>query len=86
VLTAGLVEHDAMARHLRRILAKAPTLPVYARTRLSDADVLTYITQQRRVDVNVSRSRLLAELRASGRACEQQRFADLFATATGGGG
>lgn len=82
LLRAGLIDHEAMRRHLQRVLAKAPAMPVYARRRLTDDQVRTYIRQQRKRDVTLSRSRLLADLRDAGMACEQQRFADLFADAT----
>lgn len=81
VLIAGLSDHAAMSEHLRRQLAAAPTLISYGRRRLSDDDVLAFIRQRLTVDPNVSHTRLLRELRASGSACEQARFGDLFTTA-----
>lgn len=81
LLAAGLSDHVAMTDRLRGQLATAPALTVYERRRLTDEDVLAFIHTHRTSDPNVSRTRLLRELRASGRACEQARFGDLFRTA-----
>lgn len=83
LLRAGLTDHDAMQRHLRRMLAKAPALPIFTRRRLTDAQIIRYIRQRRQRQPTVSRSRLLTELRQAGMACEQARFADLFNAAIG---
>lgn len=85
LLRTGLTDHEAMSRHLRQMLAAAPSLPVYARRRLSDDEVLSFIRDRRRSGTCVSRTGLLRELRDAGMACEQSRFADLFSTATGEG-
>jgi hypothetical protein len=82
LLTTGLTDHDAMSRHLRSRLTAAPDLPIYQRRRLVDDEVITFIRTRREADANVSRTSLLRELRDGGKACEQARFADLFATAT----
>lgn len=81
LLAAGLSDHAAMHDRLDKQLAAAPALTVYERRRLTDEDVLAFIHARRASDPTVSRTRLLRELRASGRACEQARFADLFTTA-----
>jgi hypothetical protein len=81
LLAAGLSDHVAMADRLRQQLAAAPALMVYERCRLTDDDVLAFIQARRATDPNVSRTRLLRELRTSGKACEQARFGDLFTTA-----
>ena len=81
ILTAGLSDHAAMSEHLRRQLATAPTLISYGRTateRRRGAGVHPAAPGRR---LNVSHSRLLRALRDSGMACEQARFAGLFATA-----
>jgi len=82
LLTAGLTDHDAMSRHLRRRLTAAPDIPTYERRRLADDDVITFICARRATNTNQSRTSLLRELRDEGMACEQSRFAELFATAT----
>ena len=83
LLSAGLTDHDAMQRHLRRMLAKAPALPVYARRRITDAEVRTFIRTRRKQDPDASRASLLRDLRDAGMACEQRRFAELFVAMAG---
>jgi hypothetical protein len=82
LLSTGLTDHDAMSRHLRQRLTAAPDLPTYERRRLVDDEVITFIRARRATNPNLSRTPLLRELRDGGMACEQARFADLFATAT----
>ena len=82
VLATGIVDHGAMSRYLRRRLAAAPDRPTYERHRLADDEVITFICGRRATNKNRSRTSLLRELRDEGMACEQSRFADLFATAT----
>ncbi len=50
-----------------------------SRSRLTDAEVITFIKRAARYDNHASRSDLLRRLRTRGFACEQQRFATLFA-------
>lgn len=82
LLTAGLSNHAAMSEHLRCLLAVSPKLISYGRQRLNDNDVLAFIRTRLSADPTLSHSRLLRALRDAGMACEQARFADLFATAT----
>jgi hypothetical protein len=82
LLTTGVTDHDAMSSHLRRRLSAAPDLPTYERRRLADDEVITFIRTRREIDTDLSRTSLLRELRDGGMACEQARFADLFASAT----
>jgi hypothetical protein len=84
VLRTGLIDHEAMRRHLTRMLAKAPALPVYARRGLSDAEVITFIRTRRAQNASVSRTALLRQLRDAGMACEQGRFAEIYAATVGG--
>lgn len=51
----------------------------YDRTPMSDEQVLAYVDKVRMSDPGISRTRALRMLRASNFACEQQRFAQLFA-------
>ncbi len=81
LLTTGLTDHDAMSRHLRQRLTAAPDIPTYERRRLVDDEVITFIRARRATNPDLSRTSLLRELRDGGMACEQARFADLFATA-----
>jgi len=50
-----------------------------SRSRLTDAKVIAFIKRAVRQDNHASRSDLLHRLRTQGFACEQQRFATLFA-------
>jgi hypothetical protein len=84
LLSTGLIDHAAMRRHLSRMLAKAPSLPVYARHRMTDAEVGTFIRSRRAQDATVSRTGLLRDLRNAGMACEQGRFSDIYAATAGG--
>lgn len=81
LLLAGLSDHTAMSEHLRNQLASAPTLISYGRQRLSNEDVLAFIRPRLVADPTLSHTRLLRALRDAGLACEQARFAGLFATA-----
>ncbi len=82
LLTAGLTDHEAMSRHLRQRLTAAPDLPTYQRRRLTDDEVGTFIRARHAVNPQLTRTSLLRELRDGSMACEQVRFADLFAAAT----
>ncbi|UQX87644.1 hypothetical protein M6D93_15235 [Jatrophihabitans telluris] len=84
LLNAGLTDHAAMHRYLTRSLAKAPSLTVYARSRLSDAAVSAFIRTHHAQDSTVSRTGLLRQLRDAGMACEQNRFAAIHAATVGG--
>jgi len=65
-LLGSLVEHaDPCARQRR--------------ARMTDAEVMAFIQQARRAEPDVPKSHLLRRLRDGGRACEQQRFGELFA-------
>lgn len=60
------------------LLENAPELPIYDRTPMTDAALVKYIKQQMKGKQPVTHTRLLRQLRASGRACEQKRFRNLF--------
>ncbi len=53
-----------------------------SRSRLTDAQVIAFIKRAGRQDNRASRTDLLRRLRTQGFACEQQRFASLFARAS----
>jgi hypothetical protein len=65
-------------RHIERLAARAPELPTLRRERSDDAPVQNFIREALRQDAAASHTRLLREYRASGRACEQGRFRELF--------
>ena len=79
LLKAGLVDHDDMAESLRRLLAEQPPPRRFYRRRVSDAEIRSFIRDRRRVDPTATHTRLLREVRAANYACEQARFAALFA-------
>jgi hypothetical protein len=49
------------------------------RLRMSEAEIRSFVIRERKARPRASHSLLLQELRRSGRACEQQRFRDLYA-------
>ncbi len=57
---------------------ECPSLTQYDREKQRDAQVLQFIRNRLKEEPSLSHSRLLRELRASGRACEQGRFRELF--------
>lgn len=82
LLRAGLVDHDDMAYGLRRLLAEQPPPRRVNRRRISDAEIRAFVRARRRVEPHATHTRLLRELRAANYACEQARFATLFAAET----
>ena len=76
--TNGSLSIDHWRQSLVDLLALQPELPTYNRERLTDDQVRAFIRERLTADGPGSHSRLLAELRASGHACEQSRFAALF--------
>jgi hypothetical protein len=78
LLGAGVVDHDDMHERLITILKAQPPIRRYNRRQMSDDDVRSFIRRHRSEDPSVTHSRLLRQLRTSGFACEQSRFARLF--------
>jgi hypothetical protein len=70
------------ARTLReryaRLISRAPDLERHNREPMTDSAVGRYITRAIAQDQSVPHTRLLRQLRASGRACEQKRFRRLY--------
>ncbi|MEZ4298997.1 MAG: hypothetical protein R3B70_28875 [Polyangiaceae bacterium] len=64
--------------HIERLLARSPDVPILRRDRGDDQDVRTYIRAALQANRAASHTGLLREYRASGRACEQSRFRELF--------
>lgn len=79
LLRAGLVDHEDMAASLRRLLADQPPPRRFNRRRVSDAELRSFIRDRKRADPTATHTRLLREARAANYACEQARFAALFA-------
>jgi hypothetical protein len=74
---AWFPEKDRLRELIALWLASVEPLPKYARTPMTDDEVLSFIRMESAGDAPPSRSRLLRRLRDSGRACEQQRFGRL---------
>jgi len=75
----GLLTRDAASATLERLLACQPAAVRYDRRQRSDAEVANFIRTRLRRDPSLSHSRLLRQFRDAGNACEQSRFASLFA-------
>lgn len=74
---------DDISSVLQKLATDLPELRQYDRRPMSDAEVRDFIEQSRAVAPTASKTRLLRELRQSGRACEQGRFSNIFAQVTG---
>ncbi len=78
-LASGTVPSTALlASVLARLSAELPPLRAFDRRRLSDKQVRRFIDKEKQADPSVSKTRLLKRLRASGAACEQARFSEIF--------
>lgn len=73
----GFSVRDTRLR-LEKLLREQPELRVFDRRRLSDEQIRRFIRGKLRHE-HVACTRLLAELRQSGSACEQGRFRELYA-------
>jgi hypothetical protein len=72
---------DVFTSMLVQFASDLPPLRRFCRRRLSDAEVRRFISDARRDDPTVSKSRLLRRLRDSGAACDQGRFSEVFGQA-----
>ena len=79
----GPLTHDAASDALDHLLSRQPALVRHDRRRCSDAEVADFIRTRLQTDPSLSHSRLLREFRDDGNACEQSRFAALFAADEG---
>lgn len=83
VETAGKHGWDVIAiRQLLDALPRDASLPVAPRARMTAPELLAFIRRARAVQPGASATALLRQLRDSGGACEQARFAALFEQAT----
>jgi hypothetical protein len=73
------LEASEVRKSVRRLVEESPTRVSLDRARMTDHDVSLFIRRTLREDATVAQTVLLRRLRASGRACEQGRFRDLFA-------
>ena len=67
-----------LRKTFRLRLAREEDLVVYDRKPGSDDEVKAFVQEQLAADPNAKRTRLLAEWRKSGRACEQSRFKAIY--------
>lgn len=82
-LSPGNFSARSARRCIQQIMAECPDAPVHQRERMDDDQVRSFIREAMRKKQKVSHTGLLRELRASGRACEQKRFRELFALESG---
>jgi hypothetical protein len=75
----GPLTRDAASETLGRLLSQQPALVRHNRRHRSDAEVASFVRTRLRTDPSLSHSGLLREFRDDGNACEQSRFAVLFA-------
>ena len=68
----------AMAEHLNKVGAKLDSVPRITGRKAGDDDIARQIRGLRRREPRLSRTAALRELRRSGIACEQGRFAELW--------
>lgn len=74
----GELRYSRVADELAGLLVQSNSFSQPARTPCKDEEVAAFITQELTAQPGLSRSSLLAALRASGRACEQSRFAGIY--------
>jgi len=78
---AECMEVSSAKRYLSELLRLQPAVVCPSRVRATNDQVLRFIRREMTKSGVRSRSKLLRMFRESGRACEQSRFADLYATA-----
>ena len=69
---------SGISTRFQKLLAEAPERPKYDRTPVTDDEVRRFVKRAMNKQTNVTQSRLLRDLRDSGKACEQGRFRTLF--------
>jgi hypothetical protein len=82
LLAAEFASHGfrrhAMAKYLNKVAAKLDSVPRITGRKTNDGDIVRQILALRRREPPLSRTAALRELRRSGIACEQGRFAELW--------
>jgi hypothetical protein len=78
------LELSALKKMFSRLPRVRPKPEAHASRKLSDKDVHAFIRDALKKDPSIRPTPLLRLLRASGRACEQSRFSQLFRRAEGG--
>jgi hypothetical protein len=76
--TKWKLDAPTLRERYARLISRAPDLERYDRESMTDNAVTRYIARAISRDPGMTHTRLLRELRASGRACEQKRFRQLY--------
>jgi hypothetical protein len=82
--TASKIDVPSAKRYLSALLRAQPHIVGQSRIRSTNAEVKRFITREVAVGRVTSPTKMLRKFRASGRACEQLRFAHLYRTAVSG--
>jgi len=69
---------SGLSKRFQKLLTEAPDRPVFNRTPMTDDEVRRFVGRAIKKSTQVTQTRLLRELRDSGKACEQGRFRTLF--------
>lgn len=69
---------SSLIDHFSTLLERAPEMPKHDRQPMDDNQVRAFIRSELQRNPKARHSPLLRQLRDSGRACEQKRFAELF--------
>jgi hypothetical protein len=78
------LELSALKQHFSGLLQARPKRETHVSEKLSDKDVHAFVLDALKKDPSVRPTPLLRILRASGHACEQSRFGELFRRVEGG--
>ncbi len=72
---------SALGKHYSKLQSSLPKFKRVNGSPMTDRQVVSFIKASMKESPEVSKTRLLAELRESGLACEQDRFSELFNSA-----
>jgi hypothetical protein len=72
------LDAEVLQNRFARLLSRCPEPEKHNRKRLSDEEIVQFISSSISKTPEMSRTRMLRHLRDGGRACEQGRFRDLY--------
>jgi hypothetical protein len=81
---AHRMEAVSATRYLSELLRLQPAIARQSRLRATDVQVIQFIRREMNKSGTEARSNMLRKFRKTGRACEQSRFAELYARAVDG--
>ena len=81
--TASKIDVPSAKRYLAALLRAQPHIPAPSGIRSTNSEVRRFITLEVGAGRGTSRTKMLGKFRASGKACEQSRFADLYRMVVG---